>query len=235
MIRQTKINCADCTNTACLLHGFPEKHSRQIIDERKTIIHSKKGQQIFIEGMPVSGIYFILSGKVRIHKSGPGGKQQVIRLSKEGDILGHRGIGVRNIYPVGAIALEDTTVCYLETKHFFQILKRDSRLTFQLMLTYAKELQKTENHVRNQAMMSIREKVVYALQMIADLYGITSAGEILGKLSRKDIADIAGTNKEQVSRVITELKNDQIITIEGKHIIINDYKKFNQIIAVFAM
>lgn len=232
-MRRTQVICIDCVNHNCLLQHYLSKELAPLIYENKTIIKCKKDQQIFLEGMPVVGIYFLLSGKVKIYKSGTNEKQQVIRLVKPGDILGHRGIGSRNIYPVGACALEDSMVCFMETKIFFDVLHKEPDLTFQLMLFYADELQKMEASVRNQALMTIREKVANTLLMIIGVFGLTGDNKIDAQLSRQDIAEIAGTNKEQVSRFLSEFQRDKIISMKVKNIKIINIEKLKHLISEY--
>ncbi len=230
---KTKVNCVDCANHNCLLHNYLSIELAPLINENKTIIKCKRGQQIFFEGMPVVGIYFLLNGKVKVYKSGTNGKQQVIRLVKPGDVLGHRGIGSRNIYPVGATAMEDSMICFIETKIFFDILHKEPELTFRLMFFYADELQKMETNVRNQALMTIREKVANTLLMIIDAFGLSEDNKIDAHLSRQDIAEIAGTNKEQVSRFLSEFQKDKLISMKAKNIKIVNIEKLKHILSSY--
>ena len=86
-----------------------------------------------------------------------------------------------------------------------------------MMLLYAEELDKTEERVKKFAQMTVREKVVDSLLLIYDRFGQDDEGLKL-VLSRTDIANLAGTNSEQVIRVLMTLKNEGVINCEGKHI-----------------
>lgn len=230
-MKRISFNCADCVNHNCLLHDNLSEEVVALVNDNKSIIKCKRGQQIFLEGMPVGGIYFLLKGKAKVYKSGANGKQQVIRLVNQGGILGHRGIGSRNIYPVGASAIEDCMICFIESKVFFDILHKEHELTFRLMLFYADELQKTETSVRNQALMSIKEKVANTLLMIIDAFGLSKDNDIEAHLSRQDIAEITGTNKEQVSRFLSEFQKDKLLLMKAKNIKILNLEKLKNILS----
>ena len=88
------------------------------IEKFKTTVHLKKGEQLFKEGDAVKGIYFLKKGKLKVHKLWEEGRQMVIRFAKEGDVIGHRGLGSDTFYPVTATALEDATACFIEAKLF---------------------------------------------------------------------------------------------------------------------
>jgi CRP-like cAMP-binding protein len=85
------------------------------------------------------------------------------------------------------------------------------------MLFYAEELNKSENNIRKIAQMNVRERVIDTLLYIHKKFGQLN-GVIDLDLSRKEIADFAGTTDEQVIRVISSLKKEVLITTIGKKI-----------------
>lgn len=93
------------------------------IDIHRKNFEVKKGQTIFSEGDPVTGIYFIYNGTVKVHKKWDKEKELIIRFAKQGDILGHLGLGNDSFYPVSTTALEPVTVCYLDLAFFVNDLK----------------------------------------------------------------------------------------------------------------
>jgi CRP-like cAMP-binding protein len=225
--------CANCTNSRCLFFEPGSSDITALLRSHKTVIRCRKEQYIFYEGAPVNGIYFILEGKVKIFKTGIAGRQQIVRLARPGDILGHRGFGGRNIYPIAAQALEDCLICLIETKVFFDLLRNDPELSLRLMLFYADELKNSEVRIRNQAQMTIREKVADALLAIYDAYGSNEDGCLNATMSRQDIGDLAGTNKEQVSRQLSEFNADRLITLRGKQIAIPEPDALRRLLDVY--
>jgi CRP-like cAMP-binding protein len=97
------------------------------------------------------------------------------------------------------------------------ILHNIPEFTFDLMLFYAEELNKSENNIRKIAQMNVRERVIDTLLYIHRKFGQTN-GVIELDLSRKEIADFAGTTDEQVIRVISSLKKEALIKTVGKKI-----------------
>ena len=98
-----------------------------------------------------------------------------------------------------------------------EILHNIPEFTFDLMLFYAEELNKSENNIRKIAQMNVRERVIDTLLYIHRKFG-QSNGIIKLDLTRKEIADFAGTTDEQVIRVISSLKKEALINTIGKKI-----------------
>ena len=101
-------------------------HATKVLEaeDAKTNVIFKKGQFVFQEGGNPVGIYFINSGKIKISHAGTEGKDQIVRLAKEGDILGYRALLSNERYNSSAIALEHIrppidrppmTICEVET------------------------------------------------------------------------------------------------------------------------
>ena len=158
---------------------------------QKTNFSCKKGQQFMIENVPMQGLYFIFSGKAKVLKTGIYGKEQILRLTKEGDTIGFRGFGTNNRYLIAASALEDTVLCIFSNEVMQGILKSIPEFTYDMMLFYAQELNKSENNVKKIAQMNVRERVIDALLYLLKKFGQTN-GLISITLSRKEIADFTG-------------------------------------------
>ncbi|GIZ10188.1 Crp/Fnr family transcriptional regulator [Flavobacterium sp. UMI-01] len=184
---------------------------------QKNTFSCKKGQQFMIEGAPLQGLYFLYEGKVKIIKTGIYGKEQIVRLSSEGDTIGFRGFGTRNRYLIGAATIEDSILCNFSNDVMQDILKTIPEFTYDMMLFYAEELNKSENKVKKIAQMNVRERVIDTLLHLHKKFGQTNH-YLNVYLSRKEIADFAGTTDEQVTRIFSSLKKESLINIVGKKI-----------------
>lgn len=216
------ISCKSCPTHSCFIKSYCSDNSLRILDTSKRIEQHKKNQYVFHEGNTVQGIYIIQSGKVKVINTGFQGKPQIIRFAKDGYLLGHRGVGDK-YYSISAITVDDSVLCFLENNFFIQLLKSDAQLTYHLMLFYAEELRIAESRMRNLAQMTVREKAAEAILLLNNIFGSSAKnGEIVLDvcLSRSDIAELAGLNSAQITKCITELKNEGIIYTDNKRITI---------------
>ncbi|CAC9975343.1 Crp/Fnr family transcriptional regulator [Flavobacterium panici] len=216
-MKEEQTACYSCINENCFIkkHLHLEQMS-QFVSKKQNIV-CKKADQFITEGAPLQGLYFICKGKVKTVKTGINGREQIVRLTKNGDTIGFRGFGTGKKYLIGAYALEDTVLCNFSNETMLDILKQIPEFTYALMLFYAEELNKSENNIRKIAHMNVRERVIDLLLYIHRKFGQIN-GLIDIDLSRKEIADFAGTTEEQAIRVISSLKKEELIKTVGKRI-----------------
>jgi CRP-like cAMP-binding protein len=144
-----------------------------------------------------------------------------VRFGHDGEIIGHRGFGTGKFSPISAVALEDTVLCNFTNDVLNDMMHHVPAVTYDMMLFYAEELNKSETKVKKFAQMTVREKVIDAFLYIRRKFG--QPGDFFDiQLSRKDIAGFAGTTEEQVIRVISSLKKENLLRAQGKKLGIVD-------------
>ena len=179
-----------------------------------------KGETIFKEGETVTGIYFIYEGAVKVHKKWDNEKELIVRFAREGDIVGHRGLGTDLLYPVTATALEDITVCFISLEFFQASLRVNYDFLFELMMFYASELKESEKNMRNLAHMPVKGRIAHALLTLHDRFGTDNNGFIKLTISRQDLASFAGTTYETTFRILLDLVKEEMIQVSAKDIMI---------------
>lgn len=209
--------CNICNKQNCLVHNNYELLFNPKYAQSNSIIKCKKAQQFIIEGAPVNGLFFIKSGTVKVFRTGINGREQIVRFAKPCEIIGHRGFGTQEHYSIGAIALQDAELYYFSKEYLKDVLMANPKFTYDMMLFYANELNRSENKVKTLSQMTVRERVIDTLLYIYRKFG-NLGGFINLPLSRKEYADYAGTTEEQVIRVFSILKKEALITSKGKKI-----------------
>ena len=212
--------CNLCEGENCLVRKYSDVLLNNDTDQN-TVLKCKKGQQFIIEGAPVNGLFFIKKGTVKVFRTGINGREQIVRFAKDCEIIGHRGFGTQEYYSIGAIALQDTELYYFSKEYLQKILLENPSITYDMMLFYANELNRSENKVKSISQMTVRERVIDTLLYIHRKFG-DLRGFLNLPLSRKEYADYAGTTEEQVIRIFSTLKKEGLITAEGKKIGINN-------------
>ncbi len=214
-------SCFLCSN--CLKDWLPA------IDTHKQNLAYKKGEVIFEEGSPVKGIYFLYKGKVKVYRKWGQQKQLILHFEKEGGIIGYRGLGNKNVYPVSAMALEESLLCFVDTAFFETTLQVNNKLTYKLMQFYINELQYAEGRMRNLAHMDVKGRVAETLLMLKKDFGENKNGFINITLTKQDLASYAGTTYETFFRMINELAKQKIVRLSGKDVAILKVEKLEEL------
>ena len=168
-------SCLICDDSNCFLK-FCSPTWLELIKTHKTEIAYEKGQYIFNAGEFVNGLYFVKNGKVKVISNGLNNKEQIVRLATNGHILGHRGLGGET-YPVSAVAMDVSVVCFVENETIAQAFLNNPQFTVELMLFYSEELRGIETRITHLAQMTVRERVIFALLYLIDVFGFDSSGQ----------------------------------------------------------
>lgn len=219
-----------CDVSTCFLCRHCMADWKQLIAVKKTTLRFKKGAQLFKEGEPVKGVYLLYTGAVKVHKHWADGKELILRFTKPGDMLGHRGLAAGNKYPVSATALEDSKACFIPNSFLDTTVKTDHAFTYTLMQFYAAELQKAELRMRNMALMEMKGRIADALLELQSVYGTAKNKYIRVAVTRQDIAGYAGTTYETVFKFLKTLVLANIIQVSGKSIRINKIEKLQALV-----
>lgn len=230
---KTHTSCVVCPNSNCLIKRYNSIANLQLIDQQKVMTRVNKKQVFFREKNHAFNVFFIFEGLFRVFKHGPLGKDQTVRYSMNGDILGHRGLINSAFYPVSAESVEESIVCSFSREYFFELLENNAKLAVQVMLFFANELHDEETKLRNLAVFSVREKVAFAIHLISERFGVDEKGAIRKSdlLGRKDLSELVGLNQNQVTRVLADFRDEHIIESVNKLIYVKD---MNRLLAMIA-
>lgn len=211
-------------------HCSPEW--RKLMEQRTTVLHFAQGEQLFKEKQPADQLYIMRTGKAKVHSSFEPGSTRILRFARDGQVLGHRGIGMDFTYTVSATALTDCVVEMIPMPLFLEVLRANAGFSFHFMLFMAEELRRSEEQVKNLMNMTVLQRVAKALRATAECFGFDpdDADLLAFTPSRQDLADYAGATYESTIRAVTELQKKKVIKTVGREIRILDLRKLEGIL-----
>lgn len=194
------------------------------VSHNKVMNTYKKGHDIFLQGNPSYGLYCINSGKIKITKTGPDGKESIVRIASAGDVLGHRSLFSHENFSATATTIEDTTICFIDKKYIYSALKKEPSIALNLIQQLSREMGSAEAKSASLAQKSVKERLCELLLTLKATYGIVEENRtrLDIKLTREEMASMIGTSVETVIRFMTELKDEGMIAQEGKVIYLID-------------
>lgn len=200
----------------------------QFTEEKQSQVY-KKGQVLFNEGEHANGIYCIHKGKVKVYKLGDEGREQIVRLVKDGDVLGYRALLSGETFNAYAEALEESIICYIPKSQLFKTMEQNPELSMRFMTLLCGDLKGAEERLVKLAQKKVRERVAEMLLILRSTFGTREDQSIDIQLTREDLASIVGTATEPLIRLLSEFKKDGVIELNGKYIKIMDPDRLSQI------
>ncbi len=186
----------------------------------------QKGDVIFREGAVPSGIFLVKSGKVKKYKVDQIGKEQIIYVANQGELIGYHAVLAEERYPDSASALEACALSFIPKEDFFEVIHRSPGFSQRLLKALSHEFTVLANSISVIAQRTAAERLAIALIVLREKYKNDQSAEheIVLNISRTDLANIAGIAQENVIRLLKEFKAEGILETEGRKIVIKDIK-----------
>jgi CRP/FNR family transcriptional regulator len=223
---QAHVDCHHCDSRFKSVFCDLASEELEALNNHKSCSQIKKGQVIFNEGFHPHGIYCVNSGKIKVSQMGDAGREHIVRLAKDGDILGYRAVLSGDKYSCSAIALDDCNICFVPKEVFLGMVQRDVSLSMSMMRLLSDNLKQAETRITEMAQKPVRERLAESILFLKETYGYETGTNILNvTMSREELANMTGTATETAIRLLSELKSDGIIELTGKKIGILDHSK----------
>jgi CRP-like cAMP-binding protein len=207
--------------TEAIIEGLPDEELK-FLKNNMVRMEVKKGNVLFSEGAFSKGIYILRKGKIKIYQTNKEGKESIVYIFKNGEILGYRPLLCDAPHPTSGAALEDCVITFIARKKFFEALDHSPILARRLLVNLSHEFSVLVNKISVFAQQPAKERVALALRILNEKYkneGKENSPVVIN-LSRDDIASYAGTTIETLVRMLRHLKDENIIKTKGRQIMI---------------
>lgn len=201
-----------------------------LIDNATTERCIARGATVFAEGEPGEGFHFIRSGKVKIIKLAADGREHILNILGPGEVFAEVLLFNDAPYPATAVAVEDSLVGVIRNRDLEALLTEHPRLAVHIIRVMSKKLLYIQSKVKIFALEDSRAKIAQTLGYLLERYGRqTGRGvEVALEINRQDIANMAGTTRETVSRVFRTLKDDGVLEDDERRIIVREPQRLLQ-------
>lgn len=209
-----------------VLKDLPEKDQQQL-DAAKIVHTYQKGEIVFRQGGHPSGIFYLAKGKVKKYTTDRNNREQIVYVANEGELLGYHAILAEDRYPDSAAALEQSEIEFIPKENFLAVIDSSEVLTRRLLKTLSHEFAVLANNLSMQAQRSVRERLALHLIILREKYKVDFSPGMPVEINfgRDDLANLVGTVRENVIRLLTEFKEEGILETKGRKIVILDVKK----------
>lgn len=198
---------------------------------RTETFHFREGERIVAESQPLGGVYFLKSGVVKsfftrgVHRGRMSSPEFVVRLYGAGEFFLLGSSLLRKASPQTAVAVRPCEVLVYPTNEIEDVLRGPESLMKSVLLQLAKDQEVQAGLAKDHYLASVQERIAHQLVLLAEKFGTPRSGNGITlnlKLTRNELAQLAGTINESLSRHLTELKSEGVIDLNGKEIHILD-------------
>lgn len=190
-------------------------------DQRDTEVFHKK-QMIFQEGQRPTAVFYLLTGKIKIFRIHPDGKEFITNIAGPGDFIGYSPLLQDINYQDNAQVLEDGSMMLIPRQEFLQLMAVDSRVTQHFIDLLARDVKAQEHSLVNLAYNSLRKRVANGLlQLVAKFPEGDGEDNSIG-ISRDNLSHFIGSATESLTRTLSDFRNERLIDIrDGKIYLLN--------------
>jgi len=180
----------------------------------------EKGQAIFLDGDRATGFYIVLSGRVKIYKLGPDGKEQILHVFGPGEPFGEVPTFADAVFPAHAEAVENTRLLFFSRENFIRQIRRDPDLAMGMLATLSRRLLHMTRLVESLSLQNVSTRLAaYLIKLSEDQ---RQAATVELDINKGQLAGLLGTVPETLSRALNRLTNRGLIKVEGRRITILD-------------
>jgi len=200
------------TNTLETIH-------RVVFEERV-----ERGGMILFEGEPARALYFVTSGAVKIYKTSPDGKEQILSIVRPGESFNDISIFDDGPNPAAAQAMGPVALYGISKKAMDDILRQHPQVAHTVIRTMASRVRQLVSLIED---LSFRRVISRVARILLE-YG-SEKTEPRTRLTQQDIAAMAGTAREVVGRSLKNLEENGTIRMESHRVIITNRDALKQL------
>ncbi len=198
------------------------------ISEKMVSKKFESGNLIFLEETKGENLFFVVEGSVKVTRLSKDGREVILAMLNAGDFFGEMSLLDGESRSANVIALEDTEVLSLYRDDFLDVLNNYPKIAIQLLKEMTSRLRKSDRQIVSLSLSDAEKRIALCIARFADEQGIIKNGQVtIPKIPiQQDIANMAGTSRETVSRAMSILTEEKYIERNGKELKILKYKNF---------
>ena len=204
-----------------LFAGLREEELKRI---RAIAIPKQVGKKevLFSEGREAKGFYVILSGKIKLYKISPEGKEQILHVVSAPDAFAEAALFLEGTYPAFAEALMDSQLLFFPKRDFIQLIEKNPQLSINMIVSLSHFLKKFASLIEELSLKEVSSRIAKYLIDLSLKQSKEGKGprEVELDLSKTQLASKLGTISETLSRTLAKMKAKGIIDVKKNRILI---------------
>ncbi len=198
-----------------LFQGLPKEQ----LDDLAMIMTDQefnRAQIIFSEGDEGNGFYVVLSGRVKIFKLSPDGKEQILHIFGPGEPIGEVPVFAGENFPANAEAMEKSRLLFFPRDSFINLIKKNPSIAMNLLAILSKRLRRFTSLIEDLSLKEVPGRLAAYLLYLSNQK--SGAQELELTITKTQLASLLGTIPETLSRILGKMSSQDLIESDGKRI-----------------
>ena len=190
-----------------------------LLESNSSVVKFDKGHVVFLEGTQATGFYVVLSGQVKIYKSSPEGKEQILHILGPGEPFAEAAMFQGGRFPANAMAIAPSRALYIEKSVLTKLMERDTELAMAMLASLSQRLRQMASMIGHLTLREVPSRLaVYLLHQA----GEKDANTFDLDMSKGHLAGFLGATREALSRALARLEDQKLIRMDNRTITILD-------------
>ncbi len=185
----------------------------------------KKNEIIYCEGETPTHVLLVAKGKLKIYRIGTGGRSQIVRMVKPGEMLAYRAMFAQENFVTNACAFEPSVIYMIPQNVIHTLIVQNSDLAWYFIQKLSTDLGIADKRAVTLTQKHVRGRLAESLLFLRDNYGYEEDNATINvRLSREDLASLSNMTTSNAIRTLSGMAHENIIELDGRKIKILDEK-----------
>jgi CRP-like cAMP-binding protein len=213
-----------------LFCGLPTETIRQIsaVSIRRSY---RNGAIVFSQADPGDALYGVVTGKIRISTSAPGGREMFLNIMEPGDTFGEIALLDGRERTATASATAPSELIVIARDHFLELLKIEPKLVGHVIQLLCERIRWTSGLAEETALLSVPERLARRLLSLGQLHGHETPDGVELSISQEDLARFMGLTRQAVNQYLQNWKIRGLLTLGRGKIVITDQHRLRDFLA----
>ena len=221
----TPVECGRTLAKVAIFSGLTETEL-SFLAQRAVPRQYAPGEVVFAEGQPCAGLYVVERGHIRIFKTSPGGREQVLTIDGPGSSVAEVPVFDGGNYPASGAAVDSALLLFVSKQDFQALCLAHPQVTLKVLRVVGARLRRLVGIIEELSFTTVRHRLAsFLVRLVRQEGKRTPAGiEILLPASHQELAAQIGTVRELVSRNLSRFQAEGLLIVEGRNVIVRDLK-----------
>jgi CRP/FNR family transcriptional regulator, cyclic AMP receptor protein len=232
---EVEYNCAECRVRADRLFCNMSEGAVAALDSVKFTGLYPKGSLLFVEGEEPRGIFILCSGRAKLTTSSTEGKTLIVKIAEPGEVLGASATILGKPYEVSAETIEPSQLNFIKRDDFLKYLNTHAEACLHTAQQLSEKYHSAQREIRSLGLsQTTSEKLARLLLDWCERGGEQTTKGIRLKvlLTHEEIAQMIGTTRETVTRLLSDFKKKKIIDVKGSSMFVISKPQLEHLVSV---